>query len=91
MKNFCLSTLLILFSTLGYAQEPATVTLVASKNCNKTTELIVDLDGVFTTEPWNNDHLRIVMEIKTIDANGLSTASAFVQARECRTAHCAEH
>ena len=69
LKNIFLSFLLILFSVFSFAQilvkEPATVTLVSSKNIHEANELVVDLDGHIITEIWSRDDIvRIEMEIK---------------------------
>ena len=67
LKNLCLTTLAVCLSTLGYAQEPAIITLVSSKNLKNTTELVVDLDGEINTDTWTKDYVRIEIEIKAND------------------------
>ena len=70
LKNLFLSFMLILFSAFSYAQEPATITLVSSKNIQDASELVVDLDGKIITDTWNKDALvRIVIEIKANDVS----------------------
>lgn len=64
IKKISLSILFILFVFISYAQEPATITLVTSKNVNDAGELFVDLDGKINTDVWTKTHVRIVMEIK---------------------------
>ena len=56
----------------SYAQtlvkEPATVTLVSSKNIHEANELVVYLDGEIITDTWNKDDIiRIEIEIKADD------------------------
>ena len=69
LKNLCLSTLLVCLTILTYAQEPATITLVSSKNLNGAVELVVDLDGEINTETWTKDYDRIEIEIKANDVS----------------------
>ena len=69
LKNICFSTVLILLNTIIYAQEPATITLVSSKNLDGATELIVDLDGEVITDTWAKDYIRIEIEIKADDVS----------------------
>ena len=68
LKSSFVTILVTLFVTFSFAQEPATVTLVSSKNIKDASELVVDLDGEIITETWNKDAIvRIVIEIKADD------------------------
>ncbi len=67
-KNLFLTILVTLFTTFSFAQEPATVTLVSSKNIQDATELVVDLDGEVITDTWSKDAIvRVEIEIQAND------------------------
>ncbi len=83
LKNLCLSILLVCLTILTYAQEPATITLVSSKNLNGATELVVDLDGEFTTDTWTKDYVRIEIEIKANDVSREVIKHLIRKARFC--------
>ena len=67
LKNLCLATLFVCLTALGYTQEPATITLVSSKNLNNAVELVVDLDGEIISDTWTKDYVRVEIEIKAND------------------------
>ena len=69
LKSIFLTILLTLISTLSFAQDQETVTLVCSKNLHGATEVLLDLDGEVTTEFWDKDYVRVVIQIKS---NGVS-------------------
>ena len=68
LKSSFVTILVTLFVTFSFAQEPATVTLVSSKNIKDASELVVDFDGEIITDTWSKDAIvRIEIEIKADD------------------------
>jgi hypothetical protein len=67
--NAILTSLLILTTLFSYAQESETVTLVCSKDLHGATDVFLDLNGEVTTEFWDKDYIRVVIQIKS---NGVS-------------------
>ena len=69
LKNIFSAILLVCLSTSSYAQEPATITLVSSKNISQASELYVDLDGEISIDTWAKDNVRVEIEIKANDVS----------------------
>lgn len=67
LKNLCFTFLLVCLNSIFYAQEPATITLVSSKNINGATQLVVDLEGEVIADNWTKDYIHIEIEIKAND------------------------
>ncbi len=65
LKNLTLTTTLILIGFFSFAQEQETVTFVCTKNLHGATDVLLDLNGDITTEFWDKDYVRVVIQIKS--------------------------
>lgn len=65
LKTLLLTTSFILISLFSFGQDQETITFVSSKSMEGASNVILDLQGNVQTELWNEDYVRIVLEVKT--------------------------
>ena len=69
LKSISLALFITLTSTLAFAQELTPVTIAYSNSLNGATEVFIDLNGQVSTEFWDKDYIKVIMQIK---AKGVS-------------------
>ena len=76
-KNTIIAFLLVLSSTLLYAQEPATLTLVSTKKVEGVDRLTVSLDRHMNATTWEEDYIKFVITV-TMNEVSRDVAKALV-------------
>ena len=65
LKSISLALFITITSTLTFAQELTPVTIAYSNSLHGATEVFIDLNGQVSTEFWDKDYIKVVMQIKS--------------------------